>query len=211
MKIQSEQSPEEEHLNTITHGIGLIIAVISSIFLLVKCLQYGIHLRFFAYLTYSLGLVTLYLASTLYHGAKNPERKRLLNIFDHASIYLLIAGTYTPITLLCIKGIIGTLILCTVWVIAIVGIILKLYFTGRYSRISTAAYVMMGWVILIAIKPLVNTMELLGLYWLVAGGIFYTLGALIYLMKSMKYNHVIFHLFVLFGSLCHYIVVLNYT
>ncbi len=195
----------------ITHGVGFVIAIISSVLLLLKSLQNGIHLRFFAYFIYCAGLITLYLASTLYHGAKDPERKKLLNIFDHASIYLLIAGTYTPITLLSIKGIIGTVILITVWVIAIFGIILKLYFTGRYSRISTAAYIMMGWVIVVAIKPLVNSMELLGLYWLVAGGIFYTLGALIYMMKSKKYNHVVFHIFVLLGSICHYVVILNYT
>ena len=170
----------------------------------------GIHLRFISYLVYCMGLLTLYLASTLYHGAKDPGRKKRLNIFDHSAIYLLIAGTYTPISLLSIRGFWGYLILVIVWIIAIAGITLKLYFTGRYPRISTATYVLMGWVIVIAIKPLINSMVLPGLLWLLAGGVFYTVGAVLYQRKSVKYNHVIFHIFVLMGSLCHYIVILKY-
>ena len=170
-----------------------------------------IPLQFISYLIYCFGLLTLYLASTLYHSAKDPKWQKRLNIFDHSAIYLLIAGTYTPIALLTMKGTWGMVIFCTVWVLATIGIVLKLYFTGRYSKISTATYVLMGWVIVIAIKPLINCMATQGLLWLLAGGIFYTLGAALYQRKSMKYNHAIFHVFVLLGSFCHYIVVLNYT
>ena len=211
MNQEKLQTPEEERLNAITHGFGFILALFASFFLLKSSLNEGIHRRFASYFIYCIGLLTLYLASTLYHSAKDPERKRKLNIFDHSAIYLLIAGTYTPITLLTIKGIAGLAILGIVWITAFVGIVLKLYFTGRYPKISTATYVLMGWVIVVAIKPLVRSMVLPGLIWLVAGGLFYTVGALFYQRKSMKYNHVIFHIFVMLGSFCHYLVILYYT
>ena len=211
MRSERGQTKEEERLNVITHAIGFIFALIATFYLLPIALREGIHLRFISYLIYCIGLITLYLASTLYHGSKDPERKRRLNIFDHSAIYLLIAGTYTPITVLTIKGVWGFTILSVVWVIAIVGIVLKLYFTGRFPKISTATYVLMGWVIIIAIKPLINSMVLPGLLWLLLGGLFYTFGALLYQLKSMKYNHVLFHIFVILGSVCHYIVILSYT
>ena len=211
MNQEKLQTSEEERLNTITHALGFILALFASLFLLKDSLREGFHLRFISNLVYCAGLLTLYLASTLYHSAKNQERKRKLNIFDHSAIYLLIAGTYTPITMLTIKGLWGLVILVIVWSIAAVGIILKLYFTGRYPKLSTATYVLMGWVIIIAIKPLITSMVLPGLLWLLAGGIFYTFGAALYQRKSMKFNHVIFHVFVILGSLCHYIVILNYT
>lgn len=201
----------EERMNVITHGGGFLLALFASFLLLNKGLMEKIPLQFISYLIYCFGLLTLYLASTLYHSAKDPKWQKRLNIFDHSAIYLLIAGTYTPIALLTMKGTWGMVIFCTVWVLATIGIVLKLYFTGRYSKISTATYVLMGWVIVIAIKPLINCMATQGLLWLLAGGIFYTLGAALYQRKSMKYNHAIFHVFVLLGSFCHYIVVLNYT
>jgi hemolysin III len=201
----------EERLNVITHGIGFMMALIGSMVLLIRGLQEGIHLRFISYLIYCFGLLTLYLASTLYHSAKVPELKKRLNVFDHSAIYVLIAGTYTPIALLSMKGFWGWVIFFIIWVLAAAGVVLKFYFTGRYSKISTATYVLMGWVILIAIKPLINCMATDGLLWLLAGGIFYTIGAFLYQRKSMKYNHAIFHVFVLLGSLCHYIVILSYT
>ena len=211
MNQEKLQTSEEERLNTITHALGFILALFASLFLLKDSLSEGFHLRFMSNLVYCVGLLTLYLASTLYHSAKNQERKRKLNIFDHSAIYVLIAGTYTPIMLLTIKGFAGIAILCIVWTCAIVGIVLKLYFTGRYPKISTATYILMGWVIVVAIKPLIKSMVLPGLIWLVAGGIFYTIGALFYQQKSMKYNHVIFHIFVMLGSFCHYLVILKYT
>jgi hemolysin III len=210
MKKEKIQTPEEERLNVITHAFGFIFALLASIMLMYQGLREGIHLRFICYLIYSIGLLTLYLASTLYHSAKDPELKKRLNVFDHSAIYLLIAGTYTPISMLSIGGIWGIVLLCVVWVIAIAGIIMKFFFTGRYSLISTAAYLLMGWVVIFAIKPLINSMVTPGLLWLLAGGIFYTVGAVLYQRKSMKYNHVLFHIFVLLGSLSHYIVILKY-
>jgi len=211
MKEERFYTEAEELLNVITHGGGFILALFASILLLNKGIKEDIHLQLISYGIYCFGLLTLYLASTLYHSSKNPNWKKRLNVFDHSAIYLLIAGTYTPIALLTMKGTWGLVIFCTVWVLATIGIVLKLYFTGRYSKISTSTYVLMGWVIVIAIKPLINCMATQGLLWLLAGGIFYTLGAALYQRKSMKYNHAIFHVFVLMGSFCHYIVVLNYT
>jgi hemolysin III len=211
MSKENYYTPAEEKLNVITHGFGFVLAVIGSYVLLVAGIQEGIHLRFISYLIYCFGLLTLYLASTLYHSAKNPKLKTRLNIFDHSAIYVLIAGTYTPIALLTMKGAWGLTIFCIAWGLAITGITMKFFFIGRYSKISTATYVLMGWVIIIAIKPLISSMVTQGLLWLLAGGIFYTIGALLYQLKSMKYNHAIFHVFVLLGSLCHYIVILNYT
>jgi len=204
------QTTDEEFLNAITHAIGFILATFGSIILLSRSLQERNLLRIGSYLIYCTGLLTLYLASTMYHSAKDPGLKKRLNVFDHSAIYLLIAGTYTPISLLSIGGIWGIVLLCVVWIIAVTGIIMKFFFTGRYSLISTAAYLLMGWVVIFAIKPLIDSMVTPGLLWLLAGGIFYTSGAIFYQRKKMKYNHVIFHLFVLSGSLCHYITILNY-
>ena len=211
MSKENYYTPAEERLNVITHGFGFVLELFGSYILLVQGLQEGIHLKFISYLIYCFGLLTLYLASTLYHSAKKPKLKTRLNVFDHSAIYVLIAGTYTPIALLTMKGAWGLSIFCIAWGLAIIGIIMKFFFFGRYSKISTATYVLMGWVIIIAIKPLINSIVTQGLLWLLAGGIFYTIGALLYQLKSMKYNHAIFHVFVLLGSLCHYIVILNYT
>ena len=211
MTSEKHYTSEEERLNVITHGFGFVLACFGSVLLLNQGLQQGFHLRFLSYLIYCFGLLTLYLASTLYHWAKAPKLKMRLNVFDHSAIYVLIAGTYSPIALITLKGNWGLTIFCVVWTLAIIGIIMKFFFIGRYSKISTATYVLMGWVIIFAIKPLLNSMVTNGLLWLLAGGIFYTLGALIYHQESMKYNHAIFHIFVILGSFCHYIVILNYT
>lgn len=211
MSTEKIYTAAEDRLNVITHGIGFIVALFASFILLNKGFREGMQLRFISYVIYCFGLITLYLASTLFHSAKDPEWRKRLNIFDHSAIYILIAGTYTPITLLVMKGTWGLVILCIVWPLALVGIVLKFFFTGRYSKISTLTYVLMGWVIIIAIKPLINSMAIPGLLWLLAGGIFYTIGAILYQRKTMKYNHAIFHVFVLLGSICHYIVILNYT
>ena len=211
MKTERIYSENEELWNVYSHGFGFIVALFASWFLLRTGFNNGIRLQIFCYIIYCIGLLTLYLASTLYHSAKNPEKKKLLNVFDHSAIYLLIAGTYTPIILLSIQGTWGWVVFGIVWSIAVVGIVLKLFFIGRFPLISTLMYLLMGWVIIIAIKPLINSMLIQGLFWLAAGGIFYTIGAVFYQKKSMKYNHAIFHVFVLMGSLCHYIVVLLYT
>ena len=209
-KIEKIYSKEEERWNIFTHGFGLAISVAGVITLMVRAIQLHSIKIFIAFLIYGIGLISMYLASTLYHSATNPGRRKKLKIFDHIAIYLTIAGSYTPITLLIIPPVWGIPVLVAVWLIAVTGIVLKFFFTGRFSKLSTLMYVLMGWVIVIAFKPLVNSMETAGLMWLIAGGLAYTIGAILYQVKGLKFNHAIFHLFVLVGSACHYIVVFSY-
>jgi len=165
---------------------------------------------FIAFLIYGIGVLTMFLASTLYHSATDPKKRSRLNVFDHSAIYLTIAGSYTPISLLTLPSAWGIPILITVWVIAATGIILKFFFIGSYPRLSTLMYVLMGWVIVVAIKPLISSMETRGLMWLLAGGLAYSIGAIFYQNKKLKFNHAIFHLFVLIGAASHYIVIYFY-
>lgn len=201
---------KEEQINIWSHGFGLVLFIAGTVVLLGKALQYHSLKVFIAFLVYGIGVTTMYLASTLYHSATNPVRRKRLNVFDHSAIFLTIAGSYTPITLLTMPPAWGTPILVTVWLIAITGITLKFFFIGRYSKLSTSMYVLMGWVIVIAIKPLINSMATAGLVWLLAGGLAYTAGALLYQLKTLKYNHAVFHFFVLIGSMCHYVVIYSY-
>jgi len=160
---------------------------------------------------FGLSLIILYAASTAYHSATGPILRKRLRIVDHASIYVLIAGTYTPFTLITLYGKVGWVIFSATWSLALIGVILKVFFTGKYDRASTIMYVLMGWIIVFAIQPLINNLHPNGIYWLAAGGVIYTIGAILYSIKSIKYNHAIFHLFVLGGSFCHFISIYCYV
>jgi len=202
MKSYSEN---EERINVISHAIGFVISIIALVLLVSKAFIHGGILQIVSFLIFGISLCILYAASTLYHNAKDVEKRSRLKIFDHASIYVLIAGTYTPFTLVTLYGKTGWVIFGITWGAAIIGITLKLFFTGRFSIVSTIMYVIMGWVIVFAIKPLINNLPSDGLYWLFAGGVAYTIGAILYSIKSIKFNHAIFHLLVLIGSFCHFI------
>ena len=205
--MEKTYSKEEERWNISTHAFGLVMSVAGIIPLTVKAVQ-GHSLKILiAFLIYWIGVSTMFLASTLYHSATDPVKRSRLNIFDHSAIYLTIAGTYTPISLLVLPPFCGITVLITVWLIAATGIILKFFFIGSFPRLSTVMYVLMGWVIVIAIKPLINSMSTAGLLWLLAGGVAYTIGAALYQVKGLKFNHAIFHLFVLLGAAFHYVVV----
>lgn len=197
-------SPLEEKFNILTHALGFLLAIPASVLIILKASSYGNPWQIVSVAIYSTTLLTLYLASTLYHATKNEKRRFRLEIFDHASIYLLIAGTYTPFVLVTLRGAWGWSLFGVIWGAALGGIVFKLYFTGRFAKISTIAYVMMGLVILLAIKPLIEHLPLPGLYWLIAGGICYIVGAVFYMQRKMKFQHPVFHLWVLAGSLCHY-------
>lgn len=197
-------APLEEKFNILTHGLGFLLAIPASVLIILKASWHGDVWQIVSVIVYSLALLTLYLASTLYHAAKNEKRKYRLEIFDHASIYLLIAGTYTPFVLVTLRGAWGWSLFGVIWGVALGGIVFKLYFTGRFEKISTIAYVLMGLVILVAIKPLIERLSSPGLYWLIAGGICYIVGAVFYIQRKMKFHHAVFHLWVLAGSLCHY-------
>jgi hemolysin III len=204
-------SPIEEKINIISHAIGFILSIVALVLLVRHATQNGNVWHIVSFSIFGASLIILYAASTFYHSAKKSELRNRLNIIDHASIYVLIAGTYTPFTLVTLKGTIGWVIFGISWGLALTGIILKLFFTGKYNLMSTIMYVLMGWVIVFAIKPLINNLPLAGLLWLVAGGISYTIGAILYGIKKIKFNHAIFHMFVLMGSFCHFMSVYFYV
>jgi len=204
-------SATEEKINIISHAIGFSLSMIALVLLVRRAVLYGDVWHMVSFSIFGSSLIILYAASTFYHSAKNPELRNRLKIFDHAAIYVLIAGTYTPFTLVTLKGPTGWVIFGTSWAMAITGIILKLFFTGRFNLISTIMYVLMGWIIVFAIKPLIHNLPVDGLRWLVAGGIAYTVGAILYSIKKIEFNHAIFHVLVLTGSFCHFMSVFVYV
>lgn len=201
----------EESLNIATHGVGFLLAIVAAVLLIVKSSLTGNPWQIVSVSIYGASMMILYLASTLYHSAKKPARRKRLNVFDHASIYVLIAGTYTPFVLVTLRGPWGWSLFGVIWGAAIAGIIFKLFYTGRFSLASTIAYVVMGLLVLVAIKPLMENLSTGGLYWLLAGGISYIVGAVLYLQRKMPYNHVIFHVFVLMGSFSHFWAIYTYV
>ncbi|MGD8981630.1 MAG: hemolysin III family protein [Desulfobacterales bacterium] len=211
IEIIKYYSPIEEKINITTHAIGFILSIVAFVLLVTHANLHGDVWHIVSFSIFGASLMILYAASTFYHSAKQPELRNRLKILDHASIYILIAGTYTPFTLVTLKGTIGWVIFGTSWGSALTGIILKFFFTGKYNLISTIMYVLMGWVIVFAIKPLINNLPLEGLLWLLAGGIFYTIGAILYSIKKIKFNHAIFHMFVLNGSFCQFMSVFFYV
>ena len=197
-------SKKEEFLNVLSHGFGLVLSLIAFPFLLLKGTAYDGFWKPTSFVIYGLSLILLYAASTFYHAAKKPTIRRTLNILDHAAIYVLIAGGYTPFCLVALDSSLGWYVFVFVWLFALVGIFLKLFFTGKYDKLSTAMYLLMGWQVVFFAKPLANNISENGLYLLILGGIFYTIGAILYSIKKFPYNHAIFHIFVLMGSLSHF-------
>ena len=204
-------SPIEESINIISHAIGLMLGIAALVLMVRQANLHGNILHVVSVAIFGASLISLYTASTFYHAAKKPELRRRLRIIDHATIYFLIAGTYTPFTLITLHGLTGWVIFGISWALGLTGIILKLFFTGKYKLISTLMYVFMGWIIIFAIKPLINNLPSEGLFWLFAGGMAYTTGAILYGISQIKFNHAIFHLFVLIGSCCHFMAVYFYV
>ena len=201
----------EEKINIITHAIGLLLSIAALVLLIIHASSNGSTRHIVSFTIFGASMILLYSASTLYHYSQTPNIRRKLNILDHASIYVLIAGTYTPFTLVTLKGALGWTIFGITWGIALVGVFFQLFYTGKYDKISTIAYVAMGWIIIFAVKPLIENLPLNGLYWLLAGGVFYTIGAVLYSIKKIKYNHAIFHIFVLLGSFSHFMAIYFYV
>ena len=204
-------SPTEEKLNIWSHAVGIFLSIIALVLLIVKAVEQNNVWMMVSFPIFGISLILLYLASTLYHASKNPEKRFKLKIFDHAAIYVLIAGTYTPFTLVSLNGEIGWFIFSVVWAIAFAGIILKLFFTGRFKVISTAMYVLMSWIIIFYFKELTANLNSDGVFYLILGGVFYTIGAILYSIKKIKFNHAIFHFFVLAGSFSHFLSVYLYV
>ena len=206
-KLNHRYSETEESLNVWSHGLGLFASILVFPFLIVKATNYSNFWGVISFVIYGLSLIILYAASTFYHAAKNPKKRRRLNIFDHAAIYVLIAGSYTPFCLVALNSNLGWWMFIAVWLFALTGIILKLFFTGRFDKISTAMYLLMGWQMMFFVKPLMNALTSFSLNLLIAGGVFYTVGAILYSIKKLPYNHAIFHVFVLLGSISHFLAI----
>lgn len=204
-------SPNEERLNILSHALGLLLSIVGLIFLVVRSSRYMDYLHMISVVVFGLSLIILYTASTLYHSAKKDQLRYRLKIFDHVAIYLLIAGTYTPFSLITLHGKIGWIIFAVVWGLAILGAILKLFFTGKYKLLSTLMYVGMGWIVIFAFNPLMANLSTEGLTWVAVGGFSYTIGAVFYSIKKIPYNHAIFHVLVLIGSFSHFMAVYEYV
>lgn len=201
----------EERINIASHALGLALSVLGLVLLLLRATRYGGTGHVVSVAIYGASMIALYAASTAYHTSKDPLTRARLRVVDHAAIYLLISGTYTPFMLITLKGLAGWTIFSISWAMAVAGIILKLYFTGRFDHLSTLMYVFMGWLIVFVIEPMIAALPASGMAWLVAGGLSYTFGAVLYAIKRIPYNHALFHLFVLAGSICHFIAVYRYV
>ncbi len=201
----------DELANALTHGLGLLLALLAVPVLIVLAATHGTVWHVIGISVYGGSLITLYAASTLYHSVQHPPAKRILRIIDHSAIYLLIAGTYTPFTLVSLHGTWGWTLLALVWTMALFGITWKLVQVERYMVASTILYIAMGWLVVIAARPLFRAVPLGGIAWLVAGGLAYTLGVAFFGWPRLRFNHAVWHLFVLVGSACHYVAVWRYV
>ena len=206
------QTNTEEWFNTISHGMTALAAIVGLVILVMLGNSSEKCCTLFSSMIYGLSLVSLYTFSTLYHGLRNEKAKRIFHILDHCGIYLLIAGTYTPVLLVSIGGTTGWVIFGVQWTIALIGIVMKIFYTGKFDKISTLIYAVMGWMIVIKWQELVDSIPSDALNLIIAGGISYTLGIVFYLIDTrIKFSHFIWHLFVISGSLLHYIMIVKYV
>jgi hemolysin III len=200
----------EEIANSVTHGVGALLSLIGTAVLLYRAARNGTTLHVVSFAVYGSCLFLLHLSSTLYHALRPPRAKRVFRVFDHCSIYLLIAGTYTPFLLLSLWGRWGLTLLVAIWTLAIAGIVFKSLFIGRLQKASVLLYILMGWMIIVAAREAWMRVPHAAIGFVAAGGLFYTLGVAFYAWKSLPYNHAVWHLFVLGGSVCHYAAILLY-
>ena len=198
---------KDELASALTHGLGAVAALAGGAVLITLAALHGDAWQLAASIVFGITLLLLYTASTLYHAIQHPVAKGRLKVFDHCAIYLLIAGTYTPFTLIGLRGPWGWGLFIAIWSLALCGVIFKLFYTGRFKRLSTFIYIAMGWLIIIAIKPMLTSLDTWTISWLLAGGLFYTLGTYFYHRESIPYSHAIWHLFVIAGSVCHFVAV----
>jgi hemolysin III len=211
LQIKEQYIYLEEIFNSVTHGIGALISFTGLVFLIVSSRIHGDLNLVISCTIFGIALVLLYTASTLYHSFQKPKLKHFFKILDHSCIYVLIAGTYTPFLIVTIRGVIGWSMFVTIWSLTVMGVLFKIFFIHRFKTISTIAYIFMGWIIIFAIKPLFQTLPGGGLAWLICGGLAYTLGTIFYAWQKLPFNHAIWHLFVLAGSVCHFFAVMFYV
>ncbi len=207
----SGQTEIEEQWNVVTHALGFFLSILGFAYLAVQAQLVGSVLLQMGCIIYGCCLVAVYGASTIYHYSQAHQNKSFLRLLDHACIYLMIAGTYTPLTLGPLRGAFGWTIFSIIWIAAVVGISLKFLFTIERDLVSSIPYMLMGWLGVAVIIPLSDALPSEALYWLVAGGVTYTAGAIFYLLDRIPFNHVVWHLFVLGGSACHYVMIVGYV
>ena len=205
--LEKKADLRDEFVSALTHGVGAVAALAGSAVLIALVAIHGDAWQLGASIVFGLSLLLLYVASTLYHSIQHPIAKGRLKVFDHCAIYLLIAGTYTPFTLIGLRGPWGWGLFIAIWTLAILGVGFKLFYTGRFKLLSTLFYIAMGWLVIVAIKPMLESLDGWTLGWLLAGGVFYTLGTYFYHRESIPYSHAIWHLFVIGGSVCHFVAV----
>ena len=207
----TQESRREEVANSVSHGLGFVLAVAGAPLLIATAIRRGTVADVVAVSVFAASMALLYLSSTVYHALPPGRTKNAFHVLDHAAIYLLIAGTYTPFTLGVLKGGWGWTLFGLVWGLAALGVLLKVFAGIRWHGISTAVYIGMGWLIIIAAKPLWDSLPLAGLIWLFGGGVAYTSGVYFYLKKNMRYGHLVWHLFVVAGTGCHFVAILHYA
>ena len=207
--LSPKQSLKEEVANAITHGIGVGLAIAALVILVVFAARISDTWKVVSFSIYGATMIILFLSSTLYHSFPQPYLKRFFRILDHSSIFLLIAGTYTPVTIGSMRGGWGWALFGVIWGLTIVGIILKIFAMSKLKWLSIVVYLMMGWIILIAIKPLVAVVTSRFLIWILAGGLAYSLGIIFYVARKLPFHHAVWHLFVLAGSICHFFAMLS--
>ena len=206
------QTNTEEWFNTISHGIAALASTVGFVLLVMLGNSSELNFTLFSAIVFGVSLVLLYTFSTIYHGARNEKTKKVFQILDHCGIYLLIAGTYTPVLLVSIGGKTGWVIFGVQWTVAFIGLVIKIFYTGKFNLISTLMYAVMGWMIVIRWQDLVDAIPSAALTLLLAGGISYTVGIVFYLIDTrIKFSHFIWHLFVMAGSLFHFIMIVKYV
>lgn len=209
--LKERYTPAEEIANSVTHGVGLGASLAGAALLVVLTALHGDGWQIASSIVYGASLVTLYTASTLYHSLRGEKVKRALRVLDHCSIYLLIAASYTPFALVSLRGSWGWTLFGLVWGLAIAGIVFKVFFTGRLNALSTAVYVLMGWLAVVAARPIIEAVPAGAIWLLLAGGVVYTAGTIFYHNRRVPYSHAIWHLFVIGGSVFHYLAISNYV
>jgi hemolysin III len=210
MSSDAAYPPREELANSLTHGLGIVLSVAGLALLVTFSALRGDAWMVTSSAIFGATLVILYTASTLYHSFRDEQVKRVLQKFDHAGIFLLIAGSYTPFLLVSLRGPWGWSLFGVIWGLAIAGVTIKFWFAGRFRVVSTLIYIGMGWLVVLALKPMLLAVPRGGLWLLLAGGLCYTGGTVFYLWKRLPYHHAVWHLFVLAGSACHWAAVFGY-
>ena len=211
LKAKLQKLSIEELANTITHGFGFVMSIAGFIFLVVLASIKGDFWHITSSIIYGLSLIILYAASMCYHGASSPELKRKLQIVDHCCIYLLIAGSYTPITLIALRGTFGNRLFIFAWTFALIGIAMKIFFFNKFHIAQIISYIVMGWVGVLAVQPLFAALGFTPTALILAGGLAYTIGMIFFAWEKLPHNHAIWHLFVLTGSICHFVAVAVYV